>query len=80
MGLAHLSLKTVQKAQKADVFRAHAVKARTNLNKDVSSQNAEDLLHVEHLVRLESSLREAFTRKHHLVSVFFDLEKAFDPI
>jgi ribonuclease HI len=27
---------------------------------------------------LESAIREAFARKHHLVAVFFDLEKAYD--
>ncbi|MDA3086478.1 reverse transcriptase domain-containing protein, partial [Campylobacter sp. CS_ED1] len=32
----------------------------------------------DHLVRLETLIREAFKRKHHLVSVFFDLEKAYD--
>ena len=32
----------------------------------------------DHLVRLETLIREAFRKKHHLVSVFFDLEKAYD--
>ena len=32
----------------------------------------------DHLVRLETFIREAFTKKHHLVSIFFDLEKAYD--
>ncbi|MBJ3215791.1 reverse transcriptase family protein, partial [Salmonella enterica subsp. enterica serovar Corvallis] len=33
---------------------------------------------VDHLLRLETSIREAFVRCQHLVSVFFDLEKAYD--
>ena len=32
----------------------------------------------DHLVRLETFIREAFIKKGHLVSVFFDLEKAYD--
>jgi potassium voltage-gated channel Eag-related subfamily H protein 8 len=32
----------------------------------------------DQLVRLETFIREAFIRKHHLVAVFFDLEKAYD--
>ena len=32
----------------------------------------------DHLVRLETVIREAFAKKQHLVSVFFDLEKAYD--
>ena len=33
---------------------------------------------VDHLVRLETFVREAFIRKEHLTAVFFDLEKAYD--
>ena len=32
----------------------------------------------DQLVRLESYIREAFVRRQHVVSVFFDLEKAYD--
>ena len=32
----------------------------------------------DQLVRFESLLRDAFINKHHLVSIFFDLEKACD--
>lgn len=32
----------------------------------------------EHLVRLETTIREAFVRRNHCASVFFDLEKAYD--
>ena len=32
----------------------------------------------DHLVRLESFIGEAFIKKEHSVSVFFDLEKAYD--
>ena len=33
---------------------------------------------LDHLVRLETFIREAFIHKEHLVAIFFDLEKAFD--
>ena len=33
---------------------------------------------VDHLVRFEMFCREAFIHNQHLVSVFFDLEKAYD--
>ena len=33
---------------------------------------------VDHLVRLETFVREAFIKKEHLTTVFFDLEKAYD--
>ena len=33
---------------------------------------------LDHLVRLESFIREAFINKEHVTAVFFDLEKAFD--
>ena len=33
---------------------------------------------IDHLVRLETLIREAFVNKQHLVTVFFDLEKAYD--
>ena len=33
---------------------------------------------VDHLVRLETFIRQSFARKEHMVAVFFDLEKAFD--
>ena len=32
----------------------------------------------DHLVRIETFIREAFIKKEHLVAVFFDLEKAYD--
>ena len=32
----------------------------------------------DHLVRLETFIREAFVKKEHLVTIFFDLEKAYD--
>ncbi|XP_023212009.1 uncharacterized protein LOC111614875 [Centruroides sculpturatus] len=32
----------------------------------------------DNLVKLETSIREAFVRRQHLVSVFFDIEKAYD--
>jgi hypothetical protein len=33
---------------------------------------------VDHLIRLESTIRTAFLNKQHVVAVFFDLEKAYD--
>ena len=33
---------------------------------------------VDHLVRLETFVREAFIKKEHLTAVFFDLEKTYD--
>ena len=33
---------------------------------------------VDHLVRLETTIRNAFVRRHHVVAVFFDMEKAYD--
>ena len=32
----------------------------------------------DQLVRLETFIRDAFVKKEHAVSIFFDLEKAFD--
>ena len=33
---------------------------------------------IDHLVRLETFVREAFIKKEHQMAVFFDLEKAYD--
>ena len=33
---------------------------------------------IDNILLLETSIREAFVRKQHLVSVFFDMEKAYD--
>ena len=33
---------------------------------------------IDHLVRLETFIRDAFIKKEHLTAVFFDLEKAYD--
>ena len=33
---------------------------------------------VDHLIRLETSIHDAFIQNHHLVAVFFDLQKAYD--
>ena len=35
---------------------------------------------LDHLVRFETFIREAFIKKEHVVSVFFDLERAYDTI
>ena len=32
----------------------------------------------DHLIRLESFIRDAFIKKEHVVAIFFDLEKAYD--
>ena len=33
---------------------------------------------LKHLVKLESEVRKCLARSEHMVSVFFDLEKAYD--
>ena len=33
---------------------------------------------IDHLIRLETFIREAFIKKQHLTAIFFDLEKAYD--
>ena len=33
---------------------------------------------IDHLIQLETFIREVFIRKQHLMAVFFDLEKAYD--
>ncbi|GFS10648.1 RNA-directed DNA polymerase from mobile element jockey [Elysia marginata] len=33
---------------------------------------------IDHLIRFESGIREAFARKKQVLAVFFDLEKAYD--
>ena len=33
---------------------------------------------IDQIIRLESAVREAFVKREHLVSVYFDLEKAYD--
>ena len=33
---------------------------------------------IDHLIQLETFIREASIKKEHLVAVFFDLEKAYD--
>lgn len=33
---------------------------------------------LDHLIRLESFVRDGFIKKEHVVAVFFDLEKAYD--
>ena len=33
---------------------------------------------IDHLIRLESTIRNAFVNKQHVVAIFFDLEKAYD--
>ena len=35
---------------------------------------------IDHLIRLETFIREAFIRKQHRTAVFFDLVKAYDPM
>ena len=33
---------------------------------------------IDHIIRLESAVRESFIKREHMVSVLFDLEKAYD--
>ena len=35
---------------------------------------------IDQLIRLDTLIRDAFVNKEHAVSVFFDLEKAYDTI
>ena len=35
---------------------------------------------MNHVVKLETSIWEANIQKHHLIAVFFDLEKAYETI
>ena len=46
----------------------------TNFQSGFRSQRSTN----DHLVRLESFIRDAFIKREHLVAVFFDLEKAYD--
>lgn len=49
-----------------------------NLIVDVQSGFRRQRSTTDHLVRLENFIREAFINKQHVVSVFFDLESAYD--
>ena len=51
---------------------------RNNLIVDVQSGFRRQRRTVYHLVRFETFIREAFINKQHVVSVFFDLESAYD--
>ena len=51
---------------------------RNNLIVDVQSGFRRQRGTVDHLARFETFIREAFINKQHLVSVFFDLESAYD--
>ena len=51
---------------------------RNNLIVDVQSGFRRQRGTVDHLVRFETFIREAFINKQHVVSVFFDLESAYD--
>lgn len=35
---------------------------------------------VDHLIRLETYIRKKFLKQHHVVAIFFDLEKAYDTV
>ena len=51
---------------------------RNNLIVDVQSGFRRQRGTVDHLVRFKTFIREAFINKKHVVSVFFDLESAYD--
>ncbi|GFW07143.1 putative RNA-directed DNA polymerase from transposon X-element [Trichonephila clavipes] len=38
----------------------------------------EDPLSFDNIIKLENQIRNAFVRRNHLVSIFFDIEKAYD--
>ena len=56
------------------VWYLESHKLRTNVQCGFRSRRST----VDHLVRFETFCREAFIHNHHLVSVFFGLEKAYD--
>ncbi|KAL5007718.1 hypothetical protein ScPMuIL_016524, partial [Solemya velum] len=56
------------------VWYLESNKLLTNIQCGFKSQRST----TDHLVRLETFIREAFIRKEHVVSIFFDLEKAYD--
>jgi hypothetical protein len=43
-----------------------------------SNENGQGRSTLDHLVRFETFIRNAFAKKQHAVSIFFDLEKAYD--
>jgi hypothetical protein len=51
---------------------------RNNLISEIQSGFRKQRSTVDQFVRFETFIREAFVRKEHVVSVFFDLEKAYD--
>ena len=51
---------------------------KNNLIVDVQSEFRRQRSTIDHLVRFETFIREAFIMKQHVVSVFFDLESAYD--
>ena len=51
---------------------------KNNLIVDVQSGFRRQRTTIDHLVRFETFIREAFIMKQHVVSVFFDLESAYD--
>jgi len=48
-----------------------------NILTEYQSSFQKNLCTTDQLIRLESYIREAFVRCEHVVSVFFDLEKAY---
>ena len=51
---------------------------KNKLNATVQSGFRKQRGTLDHLVRFETFIREAFIKKEHVVSVFFDLESAYD--
>jgi len=51
---------------------------RNNLIIPVQSGFRKQRSTTDHLVRLESFVREAFVQRQHAVAIFFDLEKAYE--
>ena len=51
---------------------------RNNLITPVQSGFRKQRSTTDHLVRLESFVREAFVQRQHAVVIFFDLEKAYE--
>ena len=49
-----------------------------NLISDIQCGFRQGRSTVDHLVRFETFIREAFVKKQHVLAIFFDLEKAYD--
>ena len=56
----------------------HKSVIKRNISKAFKVSHVDGRSTVDHLVRLETFIRDAFIHNQHLVAVFFDLQKAYD--